>query len=135
MTDLQLLDSRLIEAFNEGDLVLVGVVVGLLMVGAIAGLISWLKGRRFAAVVVWVLLIASVAAALLPISIIESVVDADRATLSWGVVGVTGAALLIGAVAALRLARPPSWWAQRRYDNDRYARAIERHHWTRPQAR
>lgn len=134
MSDL-LLDGAVLDAANEGDWVLVGSVglVILLVIGL--GLASWLKGRKALAILVWLLIGAGVALLLTPLSTIQDLIEASTSNLVWSLIGVAGAALLIGLFSAVRLARPPSWWAQRRYDNDRYAEAIERHQWTRPQAR
>lgn len=134
MSDL-LLDGAVLDAANEGDWVLVGSVglVILLVIGL--GLASWLKGRKALAILVWLLIGAGAALLLTPLSTIQDLIEASTSNLVWSLIGVAGAALLIGLFSAVRLARPPSWWAQRRYDNDRYAEAIERHQWTRPQAR
>lgn len=134
MSDL-LLDGAVLDAANEGDWVLVGTVVLVLLLGVGLGLASWLKGRKALAILVWMLVGASAAILLMPLSTIQDLVEISGSNLVWSLVGIVAAALLIGFFSAVRLARPPSWWAQRRYDNDRYAEAIERHQWTRPQAR
>lgn len=134
MSDL-LLDGAVLDAANEGDWVLVGTVALVLLLGVGLGLASWLKGRKALAILVWMLVGASAAILLMPLSTIQDLVEISGSNLVWSLVGIVAAALLIGFFSAVRLARPPSWWAQRRYDNDRYAEAIERHQWTRPQAR
>lgn len=134
MSDL-LLDGAVIDAANEGDWVLVGSVTLVILLGIVLGLASWLKGRRALAILVWILIGVGAAILLLPLPTIQGIVATSESSLTWTLIGVVVAALLIGLFSAIRLARPPSWWAQRRYDNDRYARAIERHQWTRPQAR
>lgn len=134
MSDL-LLDGAVLDAANEGDWVLVGTVVLVLLLGVGLGLASWLKGRKALAILVWMLVGAAAAILLMPLSTIQDLVEISGSNLVWSLVGIVAAALLIGFFSAVRLARPPSWWAQRRYDNDRYAEAIERHQWTRPQAR
>lgn len=135
MTEIQLLDGRVLQALNDGDWLVVAPVLALLLIGLVLGLVSWLKGRKFLALVVWALLGIGVALLVVPLETIENLVRTDSSTLNWSFIGISVAAMAIGLVSAVRLARPPSWWAQRRYDNDRYAEAIERHQWTRPQAR
>lgn len=135
MTEIQLLDGRVLDAMNSGDWLVVAPVFALLLIGLVLGFLSWLKGRKFLALVVWVLLGIAVALLVVPLDTIENLIRTDSSTLHWSLIGISVAAIAIGLISAVRLARPPSWWAQRRYDNDRYAEAIERHHWTRPQAR
>ncbi len=135
MTDLQLLDGRVLDALNDGDWLFVVPVLVVLVLGGVTGFVSWLKGRSLIALLVWTLLGTATALLVVPIETIQRMVDADSLTLNWSLIGMFSAAIAIGLISAIRLARPPSWWAQRRYDNDRYAEAIERHHWTRPQAR
>lgn len=135
MIDLQLLDGRVLEAAREGEWMVVAWMAGFLAVGLALGIVAWLKGRRPAAVVVLVLLGAAVGIALVPFSWIAQRLAIDSSTAGWALIGIVGTALLVGLVAAVRLARPPSWWAQRRYDNDTYAAAIERHRWTRVKPR
>ena len=130
-----LLDGGILDAINDGDWVAAGSVVFVILLGIGFGLSSWLKGRKFVAVLVWLLIGVCVAVLVLPLATIQDLAEVDSSTLTWSVIGVAGAAILIGLFSAVRLARPPSWWAQRRYDNDRYAEAIERHQWTRPQAK
>lgn len=134
MSDL-LLDGAVLDAANEGDWVLVGSVGFVILLAIGLGLASWLKGRKILAILVWLLVGVGVALLLLPLATIESLVETSASNLTWSLFGVVAAAMVIGLFSAVRLARPPSWWAQRRYDNDRYAKAIERHQWTRPQAR
>lgn len=134
MSDL-LLDGAVLDAVNEGDWVLVGSVGFAILVGIALGLASWLKGRKALAILVWILIGVGLAILLLPLSTVQDLVGTSKSSLTWTLIGVVVAALLIGLFSAVRLARPPSWWAQRMYDNDRYAEAIARHQWTRPQAR
>lgn len=133
--DLQLVHGRIIDAASDGEWIFVGSVGVVFGVGAVLGLISWLKGRQIVAIEVWLLLTLSGAAMLLPRTALEPRVDLDQATLSRIVVGMVAISLAAGFVSSARMARPPSWWAQRRYDNDRYAESIARHQWTRPQAK
>lgn len=134
MSDL-LLDGAVLDAANEGDWALAGSVAFVILLAIGLGLASWLKGRKALAMIVWLMIGVGTAVLLLPLSTIQSLVEISTSNLSWSVMGAAIAAVLIGLFSAVRLARPPSWWAQRRYDNDRYAEAIERHQWTRPQAR
>ena len=134
MSDL-LLDGAVLDAAHEGNWVLVGSVGLVILLSLALGLASWLKGRKALAILVWLLLGVGAAILLLPLATIQGLVQVAASSLSWWLIGVMLAALGIGLFSAVRLARPPSWWAQRRYDNDRYAEAIARHQWTRPQAR
>ena len=134
MSDL-LLDGGILDAINDGDWISVGSVALVILLGVVFAFISWLKGRRAVAFLVWLLIGVCAAVMVVPLSAIQDMAAVSRSTLTWSLIGVAVAAVLIGLFSAVRLARPPSWWAQRRYDNDRYALAIERHHWTRPQAR
>lgn len=135
MIDLHVMDGRVLEAAREGEWMVVAWMAGVLTVGLALGVVAWLKGRRPAAVVVFVLLGAGVGIALVPFSWIEERLTIDSSMAAWVLIGIVGTALLVGLVAAVRLARPPSWWAQRRYDNDTYAAAIQRHRWTRVKPR
>lgn len=135
MNDLQLLDGRVLDAIRDGDWLFVGPTGFILLLGLVLGFVSWLKGRKFLAIFVWLLMLAGSALLALPLDTVQRIVDADSSSLHWALFGLVAGAVGIGFITAIRLARPPSWWAQRRYDNDRYAEAIERHHWTRPQAR
>lgn len=135
MSDLQLLDGRVFEAVNAGEWVLVGSVGFVLVLGLVLGFLSWLKGRKFVAFLVWLLLLGATLIITIPLETIQSLIETDSSSLHWALFGFAGASIGIGLITSIRLARPPSWWAQRRYDNDRYAEAIERHQWTRPQAR
>lgn len=130
-----LLDGGILDAINDGDWISVGSVALVILLGVVLGFISWLKGRKVVAIMVLLLIGVFVTSLMLPLATIQNLAEVSRSTLTWSLIGVAGAAVLLGFFSAFRLARPPSWWAQRRYDNDRYAQAIERHHWTRPQAR
>jgi hypothetical protein len=134
LSDL-LLDGAVLDAANDGNWVLVGFVGLVILVAIGLGMASWLKGRKVVAILVWLLIAVGVAVLLLPVSTIQGIVETSPSNIAQALVGIAAAALVIGFISSLRLARPPSWWAQRRYDNDRYAKAIERHRWTRPQAR
>lgn len=134
MSDL-LLDGAVLDAANDGDWLLVGCVAIVILLGIGLGLISWLKGRKALAALVWLLIGAGAAILVTPLTTIQDLLEISSSNLAWSLIGVIAAALVIGFFSTVRLARPPSWWAQRRYDNDRYAEAIERHRWTRPQAR
>ncbi len=134
LSDL-LLDGGVLDAVNDGDWVAAGSVALVILVGVTFGMTSWLKGRKFVAILVWLLIGSCAAVLVLPLSTIQDLVEMPSSTITWSLIGVAAAAILIGFFSSVRLARPPSWWAQRRYDNDRYAEAIERHQWTRPQAR
>ena len=133
--ELDLLDGRVVDALTEGDWLVAGPVIGVLLLGLILGFVSWLKGRKLVAMLVWALLGTAVALMVTPIETVQELVSAESNELNYSLLGMFGVAVTFGLITAVRLARPPSWWAQRRYDNDRYAEAIERHHWTRPQAR
>lgn len=135
MSGPDLLDGRVWDALRAGDWPIAGPILAALFVGLVLGILSWLKGRKLAAILVWLLLGTAVALLALPLDTVQRLVTADPPTLNWSLLGIFVGAMAIGLIAAIRLARPPSWWAQRRYDNDRYAEAIERHQWTRPQAR
>lgn len=134
MNDL-LLDGGILDAANDGNWAVVGAVGSVVLLAVILGLTSWLKGRKAIAVLVWLLIGAGVTLLIIPVDTVKELVDASTTALAWSTIGLATGAILIGAISSYRLARPPSWWAQRRYDNDRYAAAIERHQWTRPQAR
>ena len=135
MSELELLDGRVVDAISEGDWLVAGPVIGVVALGLVLGFVSWLKGRKLVAVLVWALIGTAVALMLIPLETVQQMLSADSADLNYSLLGMLAAAVTFGLITAVRLARPPSWWAQRRYDNDRYAEAIERHHWTRPQAR
>ena len=43
--------------------------------------------------------------------------------------------LAISLLGAVRLAKPSSWWAQRRYREEKYEKSVERHGWAKIKAR
>ena len=135
LSELELLDGRVLDAINEGEWLVAGPVIAAVALALVLGFVSWLKGRKLVAVLVWALLGLASALMMTPVATIQGIVSADSTELNYGLLAILVAAVTFGLVTAIRLARPPSWWAQRRYDNDRYAQAIERHQWTRPQAR
>lgn len=133
--ELDLLDGSFTEALRQGDWAVVALWASVLAVGLVSGVIAWLKGRKVLALLAWIVLGGVAVAVLAPQSWVETVVGTDRTTASWLILGVVGAALAIGVTASWRLAKPSSWWAQRRYDNDKYALTINRHRWTKVKAK
>lgn len=124
------------------DWVLIAAGATVVLVGVVEGIISWLKGRKFTALLVWILLGALTILVLAPVSWTEGLLpgfenqlDADPELMRWGLIGAVALVLALGLLSSARLAKPSSWWAQRRYTSDKYDRAVERHGWAKLQAR
>lgn len=124
-----------LDTLLEGDTVALAVVgaVGLALIGV--GLVTWLKGQTVVSFVVWLVFVAAAAWVLLPPERVDALIEAEPTVVAQSVVWAVAAALAIGLVFAFRLAKPSSWWAQRRYSSDKYDQAVERHGWSRPRAR
>ena len=111
----------MMEWFEQGDLDLLtdggwvtALTAAMLSIGLVSGLVAWLKGRRLLAVLVWVLL-AGVTAVLAALSFGVGVPTAfDRSNLLSAMTITTAVGLIVGVVGATRMARPSSWWAQRK---------------------
>ena len=104
--------------------------VVVLSIGLASGLVTWFKGRKLLAVLVWMLL-SGVAASLTALSLgFSELIALDRTTLMSVMTIGTAVGLIAGLVGATRLAKPRSWWAQRIYSNDQYASSVERHGWS-----
>jgi len=101
---------------------------------------AWLKGHRWAAVIGWLGWALAMLVLFFPIRLLE-----DQPAADWLVenfdsvqtyVGFAAVGFLVNSLmAAIRLARPSSWWAQRRYRSEKYERAVERHGRARIKAR
>jgi hypothetical protein len=55
-----------------------------------------------------------------------AVVNLAKGKIGWGICAMTGIFWLLAIGAAVRLARPDSWWARKLYDDEEQARAEER---------
>ncbi len=109
-----------------------GVAVGINVVASVA---AWLKGHTTAVILVWVVNAITLAWLFVP-ETVERVLSGVAAAPT--VVLMSTAlllALLLGLAAAIRLARPSSWWAQRRYRSEKYAEAVDRYGFARIKAR
>lgn len=128
-----------IDALADGAWVAVaGMVV--LGVAVLAALFAWLKGYRLIPVVTWVA--SALGIVLLFVAQIQDAIPEladwlyENAATVLAVVGsLVAASGLADIVYAVRLAKPASWWAQRRYDSDKYDHAVDRHGWSRIRAR
>ena len=117
---------------NEFGWVVFGVAVGVNVVASIA---AWLKGHTTAVVMVWIVNAITLTWLFLPDvveQVLSDVVEAPTVVLMSAALLL---ALLLGTFAAVRLARPSSWWAQRRYRSEKYAEAVDRYGFTRIKAR
>lgn len=123
--------SRWAGSSESGLLIALGAAsLGVLILSVVA----WARGRKVVAALMWLLLVVLALLALLPTS------STDDLALDWSAVGIGLAiavvvALVLGVVIAVRLAKPSSWWAQRRYESEKYDRSVERHGWSRIRAR
>ena len=132
----------MVEWFEQGDLDrmtdggwVTALAAAMLSIGLVSGLVTWLKGRKLLAVLVWVLL-AGVTAALAALSFGVGVPTTfDRSNLLSAMTITTAVGLIVGVVGATRMARPSSWWAQRIYSNDQYAMSVERYGWSKVRPR
>lgn len=124
-----------LDTLLEGDVVALSVVGSTALVLIVIGVVTWLKGQTVVSFSVWLIFIAAAVWVLLPPARIESMIDADPIVVAQSVAGAVAAALIVGFAFAFRLAKPSSWWAQRRYASDKYDQAVERHGWSRPRAR
>jgi hypothetical protein len=130
------------EWFESGDLDqltdggwVTAVAAAMLSCGLACGLVTWLKGRKLLAVLVWVLL-AGVTGSLAAFSLgaVEPTA-ANKTTLTSVIAIATAVGLTAGVVGAIRLAKPSSWWAQRIYTNDQYTTSMERYGWSKVRPR
>lgn len=117
---------------NETVLLILGGVIALALLTL--GFVAWLKGRRLGALLIWLVLTAGWFWFVTPLSWTEGWAI-DESIVSLGIGVAAGVALLFGLFATLRLAKPSSWWAQRRYASEKYDQAVERHGWSRIRAR
>jgi hypothetical protein len=124
-----------LDTLLEGDLVALSVVGSIALILIVIGVVTWLKGQTLVSFTIWLIFIVAAAWVLLPPARIESIIDADPIVVARSVAGAVLVALIIGFAFAFRLAKPSSWWAQRRYASDKYDQAVERHGWSRPRAR
>lgn len=124
-----------LDAIGDVDVVALVVIGSVALALFIIGLVTWLKGRKVVSVLVWLVFAGSAIWTLAPASWTESLLTAEPMEIANVVVAAVGGALLIGLLYAIRLAKPASWWAQRRYSSDKYDQAVERHGWSRPRAR
>jgi hypothetical protein len=119
-------------ALGESGLLL-GIGVATLS-ALLLSVVAWAKGRKVVAVLMWLCLVLLGLLASLPTS------ATDNLSLEWSAVGVgllvaLAVLLVVGVFVAARLATPSSWWAQRRYESEKYDRSVERHGWSRIRAR
>ena len=101
---------------------------------------AWLKERRWAAVIGWLGWVLAMFVLFFPIRLLE-----DEPTGVWlvenfrsvkTVASLTAVVFLaISLLVAVRLAKPSSWWAQRRYREEKYEKSVERHGWAKIKAR
>ena len=101
---------------------------------------AWLKGHRSAGVIGWLGWVLAMLVSFFPIRLLQEKAAADWLVENFDSVGTYAAftavgLLVISLTAAVRLARPSSWWAQRRYRSEKYERAVERHGRARIKAR
>jgi hypothetical protein len=109
-------------------------------VAPVTSMAAWLKGHRWAGVIGWLGWVLAMLVSFFPIRLLEDQPAADWLVQNFGSVGTYAAFtavgfLVISLIAAVRLARPSSWWAQRRYRSEKYERAVERHGRARIKAR
>lgn len=114
--------------------------VGTVFVAPFTSTVGWLKGHRWAAVIGWLGWVLAMLVLFFPIHLLE-----DEPAWVWlienlrsvqiGASFTAVAFLVISLVADFRLAKPSSWWAQRRYRSEKYERSVERHGWARIKAR
>lgn len=135
------LDDWSLDSLLGGELsVVIGVAV--VAVSLLVSLVAWLKGRRVFPIVVWLASLIALLLLLIPHSWFEDnlasvwewlAANSENITL-WleGAMVVGGIMCVVGAV---RLAKPSSWWAQRRYGGEKYSAAVERYGWSRVRAR
>ena len=123
-----------LDRLSDGDWV-TALAAAMLSIGLVSGLVTWLKGRKFVAVLVWVLL-AGVTAVLAALSFgIGVPATFDGLNFVSAMTITTAGGLSAGVVGAIRLARPSSFWAQRIYSNDQYATSVERYGWSKVRPR
>lgn len=114
--------------------------VATVFVAPLTNVAAWLKGRRWAALIGWLGWALAMFVLFFPIRLLE-----DEPTDVWLVENYdsvrTAASstavvfLVISLVAAVRLAKPSSWWAQRRYREEKYQKSVQRHGWVKIKAR
>ncbi len=114
--------------------------VATVFVAPFTSVAAWLKWRRWAAVIGWLGWALAVFVLFFPIRLLE-----DEPTGVWlvenfrfvkTVTSLTAVVfLVISLLAAVRLAKPSSWWAQSRYREEKYEKSVERHGWAKIKAR
>lgn len=131
--------TRLGELANEwtalGD---IGVLVGVGITAAgllILGYIAWLKGHRLGAFLMWLVLMLGAGWLIAPTAWSEDWLNVDESTVTLWLGVAAGVSIVFGVFVTARLAKPSSWWAQRRYASEKYDRAVERFGWSRIRAR
>ena len=117
---------------GEFGWVVFGVAVGINVIASIA---AWLKGHTTAVVLVWVVNAITLAWLFVPESVERVLNDVVAAPTLVLMATALLLALLLGTAAAIRLARPSSWWAQRRYRSEKYAESVDRYGFVRIKAR
>ena len=134
-----LAESRLGGLVNEwtdlNSTVVLYLTGGLVLVLLVLGILSWMRGRKIGSVLIFLVLLVGAGWFLAPPSWFEGRLDVDEASVSlWLGIAVL-VALMLGVFAMARLAKPSSWWAQRRYASEKYDRSVERYGWSRIKAR
>jgi len=114
--------------------------VGTVLVAPFTSVAAWLKGHRWSAVIGWLGWALALFALFFPIRLLE-----DEPAGVWLVENLPSvktvasftavAFLVISLLAAVRLAKSSSWWAQSRYRDGKYQRSVERHGWSKIKAR
>ena len=123
--------AGLLESDELGWIVF-GVAVGINVVASVA---AWLKGHTTAVVLIWTVNAITLAWLFVP-DIVGRVVN-DLVTGQFVALMAVALvlALVLGTLAAFSLARPSSWWAQRRYASDKYDESVSRYGFVRIKAR
>lgn len=135
MIQLRELSEWNLSGVLNADLTVQLVWAGIGAVTLIFGIVAWLKGRRIVAVFVWLTLVVAALRVLGLASWIDDLADEDAATVDQAIAGAVMFSALLGLIVGFRLAKPSSWWAQRRYSSDKYSRAVDRYGWSKPKAR
>lgn len=111
--------------------------IATVFVAPFTAMAAWLKGHRWAGVIGWLGWALAILVSFFPTRLQASAtwlvenIDSVQTFAAFTAVG----CLAISLVPAVRLARPSSWWAQRRYRSEKYERSVERHGWARIKAR
>lgn len=105
--------------------------IATVLLAPFVGLLAWLKGHRRSGLAGWSAWLLAMFFSFFPNHRLENEVEGSSSWLveNWFLFQFVAyllafVGLAVSIVAAMRLARPDSWWAQRRYSAERFQRSL-----------